>query len=141
MRLRLLFIATLVYNGHAFRMYHQEKKAAGGGDIGHMEMRGHQDPTMTGPQQPSQQYAQYSDQNQYSSQVYQQQPVQTQQQPYDPSYYEQKPQPVVYAAATQPPQAYTGAYPQHTSDQYQQQTTYSAHSTPAQQQQPYHPPQ
>jgi hypothetical protein len=139
-RLRLLFIATLVYNGHAFRMHHQEKTARRG-DIGHMEMKGQQDPAMNAPQQPSQQFGHYTDQNQYPSQVYHQQPVQAQQQPYDPTYYEPKPQPAVYEVATQPTQAYGGAYPQQTSDQYQQQTTYSAHTTPTQQQQGYHPPQ
>ncbi|KAB5518882.1 hypothetical protein GE09DRAFT_1230330 [Coniochaeta sp. 2T2.1] len=140
----LLFIATLVYNGHAFRMHHQEKKARGG-DIGHMEMKGQQDPSMNAPQhQTSQQYAQYSDQNQYVSQVYQQQPLQAQQQPYDPTYYEPKqPQTAVYAVATQQPhEVYGGgAYPQQTtSDQFQQQSTYSPHTSPVQQHQAYLPP-
>lgn len=88
-------------------MYHQEK-TAGGGDVGQMEMRGQQDAT----QHPSHEHAYYSDRNQYSSQVYQQQP------PYDAARYEQKPQPAVYAVAAQPPPSYGGAYPQQTSDQY-----------------------
>jgi hypothetical protein len=138
-QIRLLFIATLVYNGHAFRMHHQEKKARGG-DVGHVEMKGQQEPAMNASQQQSgQQYAQYADQNQYTSQVYpQQQPVQAQQQPYDPTYYEQT-NPAAYSVAAQQTPAYGGAYPQQTSDQYQQQA-YDPHGTPAQHQQPYQPP-
>lgn len=148
----LLFIATLVYNGHTFRMHWQEKKAHGHNGTVEMKGQGHQQPTLI--QQSAPAYPTYTDQQQYASHVYQQQPVQAQQQPYDTTYYGQQQQYTQqvqdpYAPAVQQqqqPQAYAvGGYAQQTpSDQYnyqqQQQQTYSPHGTPAQQQQPYHPP-
>jgi hypothetical protein len=96
---RLLFIATLVYNGHAFRMYHQQKKPS---DNSHVEMH-------------------------YASQVYQQQPVQAQQQPYDPTYYDKQAQAqaqtMPYDAPGGQQQAYEVAYAQQ--DPYQQQQAYN----------------
>jgi hypothetical protein len=103
----LLFIATLVYNGHAFRMHNQQKKSGG---ISQVEM-------------------------QYASQVYPQQPVQAQQQPYDPTYYDKQAhvqatqynapasQPQGYVAPVSQPQAYDGAYAEQIP--YQQQQPYS----------------
>lgn len=113
---RLLFITTLVYNGHAFRMHHQESRAHGGsGDISQVEMKG-QEQTTT----PS-----YADQHQYPSQVYPQQNAQATQVPHDPTYYDKQPQVTTYEAPGHHSQAY--AYPQqtHTPDAYQQQQAYN----------------
>lgn len=96
---RLLFIATLVYNGHAFRMHHQQKKS---GDISQVEM-------------------------QYASQVYPQQPVQAQQPPYDPTYYDKhaQAQTMPYDAPGGQPQGYDMAYAQQVPYQQQQQQAYN----------------
>lgn len=82
---RLLFIATLVYNGHAFRMYHQEKKARA--DNGTVEMNPQYSQAQSAPQPNTQQFPQYTDQQQYAAQTYPQQQAQPQYQPaYDTTY-------------------------------------------------------
>ncbi|KAK4444496.1 hypothetical protein QBC34DRAFT_474725, partial [Podospora aff. communis PSN243] len=94
--LMLLFVATLVFHGHTFRMYHQAKKPVPS-DNATTEMTAQQAPAQAPPQvQPPAQpvYAGY--------------PSQTQPQAYPaPQVY---PAPSAYSSPTQP-QGYTQSYP------------------------------
>ncbi|KAK4156580.1 hypothetical protein C8A00DRAFT_30546 [Chaetomidium leptoderma] len=132
----LLFIATLVFHGHTYRLWHQEHKTPAA-DNATVEMKAQGTP-MLGPQPgPQPVHPQYTDQQQYQSQMY---PPHQQPQP-------QQQQPAVYPPQQQPgvqPQPHA-AYPDpaqyhQQQQQQQQQQTYSPHGTPAPGQ-PYYPPQ
>jgi hypothetical protein len=134
---RLLFVATLVFHGHTFRLWHQEHKKPSA-DNATVEMKAQGTPMLAG--QPEAQQAihpQYTDQQQYQSQVYPQQPPQPQQ----GAYPQQTAAAAVYPAQHQQQQELPGAQPQQ-----QQQQPYAAYpdpaqyqQQPAQQQQPYSP--
>jgi hypothetical protein len=127
---RLLFVATLVFHGHTFRLWHQEHKKPSA-DNATVEMKAQGTPMLT-PQPEAHQpiHPQYSDQQQYQSQVYPQQPA-----AYPPQHQHQQQQEL--PGAQPQPQPYA-AYPDPA--QYQQQQPYSPHGTPAPEQ-AYYPPQ
>ncbi|KAL1869456.1 hypothetical protein VTK73DRAFT_3101 [Phialemonium thermophilum] len=146
----LLFIASLVYNGHAFRMHYQQRKASGGAGAAESGAGG-------GFTTGAQQFPQYTEQQQYHSQAYaqpqvpveqQQQEQQQQQQPYDHTYYDQHygqahpqqyqqpPQQQVYQEPEQQLQGYSAPYGHEVPDAYHQQQAYDPHGTPA----PHYPP-
>ncbi|KAK4128061.1 hypothetical protein N657DRAFT_584649 [Parathielavia appendiculata] len=126
----LLFVATLVFHGHTYRLWHQEHKKPSA-DNATVEMKAQGTP-MLAPQPDAQPvHPQYSDQQQYQSQVYPPQAQQHDAYPQQTAAYAQPPQtdPYVQQAAAYPPQ-----------QQYEQQQPYSPHGTPAPGQ-PYYPPQ
>lgn len=144
-----MFLATLIFHGHTYRLWHQEHKTPSA-DNATVEMKAQGTPFMA-PQNTTQPaHPQYSDQQQYQSQVY---PAQQQQPtpagyPHNPEAYGQQPaayppqqqQPVQYqnpAAQAQPqPQGYA-AFPDPA--HYQPQQPYSPQGTPAPGQQAYSP--
>jgi hypothetical protein len=146
----LLFLATLIFHGHTFRLWHQEHKKPSP-DNATVEMKAQGTP-MLGPQQPTATHPQYTDQQQYQSTMY------PPQQP--DAAYTQSPSPAPYppqqqhpAAAAYPPQPQQqqqqhqpyGVYPDpaqypQQQQQQQQQQPYSPHGTPMSGQ-PYYPPQ
>ncbi|KAK3315804.1 hypothetical protein B0H66DRAFT_271569 [Apodospora peruviana] len=142
----LLFIATLVFNGHTFRMYYEANKTPKTTDNATVEMKAQQTPMLV-PQQQQQPaeaptYPQYADQQQqYQSQVPQQQAygVPSPSPSPAPVYnYTQQPQQQYHEAPGQQPQQYPATgYPVQ-NHAYQQQQISPA-STPAHGQ-PYYPP-
>lgn len=129
---RLLFIATLVYNGHAFRVYHQEKKERG--DNGDVELKSQNNQQQNVPRSDSQQFPQYINQQQYTSQAYGELPTQ----PHSQTIYDS-----AYSSQPQYPQAqpeHQGSTEMQGSLGEQQQQTYNHHSTPVQYEMPYHSP-
>ena len=103
---RLLFIATLVFHGHTFRMYHEGKKSAATSN-GSAEAQAQQTP-MLAPQQGSAPvypaYAEYPSQTQPQPQGYPQ--------GYPQAYPQATSSPPPVSAASPAPSAYTQAYPQ-----------------------------
>jgi len=153
----LLFLATLIFHGHTFRLWHQEHKKPSA-DNATVEMKAQGTP-MLAPQATGQTavHPQYTDQQQYQSQMYppHEQPqhqAAAYQQAAPPAYPPQQQQ----QAATAYPQQTAAAYPPQ--QQYQQpapygvevpgstqyppqhQQAYSPQGTPAPGQ-PYYPPQ
>jgi hypothetical protein len=160
---RLLFLATLIFHGHTYRLWRQEHKKPSV-DNATVEMKAQGTPFMAAQDTTNAQPAhpQYTDQQQYQSQVYPQQPspaaypqhpdVYSQQPGAYPPQHQQQQQPAQYQdpnMQTQPQAGYA-AFPDPS--QYNQQQPYSPQGTPAPQQayspqgtpapgQPYYPPQ
>ncbi|SPQ23379.1 f7a5f13b-fdbf-475e-8b78-75e2118f2d1f [Thermothielavioides terrestris] len=136
----LLFIATLVFHGHTFRLWHQEHKKPSA-DNATAEMKAQGTP-MLAPQAPDQAvvHPQYADMQPYQSQVYppQQLPQQA------AAVYQQQPPPAGYpeAPAAYPQQQPYAPYADPNQAQYppQQPVVPSPLGTPAPGQ-PYYPPQ
>jgi hypothetical protein len=139
---RLLFIATLVFHGHTFRLWHQEHKKPSA-DNAIVEMKAQGTPMLV-PQPEAHQAAhpQYSDQQQYQSQTY---PPQAQQpgsypQQTPTAYPPQQQQEVAPSVQAQLYAAYPDPAQYQQQQQLQQQQVYSQQGTPAPGQ-PYYPPQ
>ncbi|EAQ85374.1 hypothetical protein CHGG_09388 [Chaetomium globosum CBS 148.51] len=143
----LLFLATLIFHGHTFRLWHQEHKTPST-DNATVEMKAqgtpmlapqHQPPTTTTTTTTAAAHPQYTDQQQYQSTMYPQQPdtAYAQQTAYPPQQHQHQHTPAGAYPPQQQQQPY-GAYPDPA--QYQQQQMYSPHGTPVQGQ-PYYPPQ
>lgn len=146
---RLLFVATLVYHGHTYRLWRQANQTTSA-DNATVEMKAQGTP-MLAPEaniDPAAQpvYPQYSDQQQYHSQY----PAQTKLPQPDAAYPQQAAAAAGYTQQTPspaPPYQQPGtqpyaAYPDPSQPQYhpQQQQAYSPQGTPAPGQ-PYYPPQ
>ncbi|KAL2126000.1 hypothetical protein VTI74DRAFT_1978 [Chaetomium olivicolor] len=138
----LLFVATLVFHGHTYRLWHQEHKKPSI-DNATVEMKAQGTP-MLAPQAATEPAPQYSDSQQYQSPMYPpQQPDTTYQQQ---TVYPPQQQGAAYPHQQQqyPPQGYVAypdpnAQPQYGQAQHSQ-PAYSLHGTPAPSQ-PYYPPQ
>ncbi|KAK4098031.1 hypothetical protein N658DRAFT_488802 [Parathielavia hyrcaniae] len=133
----LLFLATLVFHGHTYRLWHQEHKKPSA-DNATVEMKAQGTP-MLAPQPggPQPVHPQYSDQHQYQSQMYP---------PHEAQYAQQQQQ--QQQAAAYPPQQQQQSYSPHGTSApgqaycppQEQQQPYSPHGTPAPGQ-AYYPPQ
>lgn len=147
----LLFLATLIFHGHTVRLWHQEHKKPSA-DNATVEMKAQGTP-MLAPQHapPAATHPQYTDQQQYQSTMYPQQPdtayaQQTAAQPaYPPQHQQQQQQQQPPVAGAYPPQQQQqqpyGVYADPAQYQQQhQQPAYSPHGTPMSGQ-PYYPPQ
>ncbi|KAL2130140.1 hypothetical protein VTI74DRAFT_6829 [Chaetomium olivicolor] len=141
----LLFVATLVFHGHTYRLWHQEHKKPSV-DNATVEMKAQGTP-MLAPQAGTEPAPQYSDAQQYQSQMYPpQQPDAAYQQqatypPQQQTAYPPQQQGAAYPPQQQqyPPQGYA-AYPDPNAQPQYGQPAHSPHGTPAPGQ-PYYPPQ
>jgi len=144
----LLFLATLIFHGHTYRLWHQEHKKPSA-DNATVEMKAQGTPMLT-PQHTTTTtttttatHPQYTDQQQYQSTMYPQQPdtAYTQQTAYPPQQQQQQSPAGAYPPQQQQQQPY-GVYPDPAQYQHhqQQQPAYSPHGTPVSGQ-PYYPPQ
>lgn len=128
---RLLFIATLVFNGHTFRLYYQANRTPEPNDDATVEMKAQETPMLDGQQPVAPSYPQYTDQQQYQQQY--------QPQTAPPPQPTPSPGPV-------PSQSPAPQYPVYNNNtygqpQYQQQTQgYPTAGYPPAQGEPYYPP-
>jgi hypothetical protein len=118
---RLLFVATLIFHGHTFRLWHQENKKPSA-DNATVEMKLQGTPMLAAQTTGQPAHPQYTDQQQYQSQMYPPHELHQQQQQQAPAYPpQQQPQQQAYSSPQATPVPGQPYYPPQQQQPPQQQ--------------------